>query len=171
LAPSLAAALLLIVLLLPGGEDEPTVLEVAGLAELGPSAPAPPRDRAEPTRLAASVAGVAFPAYPARLGWRASGARTDALDGRETSTVFYTRGGRQVAYSIVSAEGLAWPEGAHRTVRDGTPLRSLRRGGTTIVTWLRSGHTCVLTATDTPRGELLELAAWDGSDRAAPERN
>jgi hypothetical protein len=29
-----------------------------------------------------------------------------------------------------------------------------------VVTWQRLGHTCVLSATDVPRGELVKLAAW-----------
>jgi hypothetical protein len=115
---------------------------------------------------AASVAEVPFPAYAVKVGWRAAGACTDELGGRETGTVFYAPSSRRVpsrvAYSIVSADPLVWPEGARRTIRDGTRLRYVRRGATTVVTWLRSGHTCVLTATGVPRAELLELAAWDG---------
>ena len=84
------------------------------------------------------------------------------VDGRETRTVFYVRGGRRVAYSIVSGGALAWPEEARRTVRGGTTLRYLQRGDRTIVTWSRAGHTCVLTAADVPHTQLLELAAWDG---------
>ena len=169
LTGAVALAVLLVVLLVPGGAGEPTVLEVAGLADRGPSAPAPARDPVDPTLLAASVAGVPFPAYGPKLGWHASGARADELHGRDTRTVFYAHGRRRVAYSIVSADALAWPAGARRTVLDGIALRYLRRHGQTIVTWLRAGHTCVLTATDVPRAELLELAVWDGKDRAAAE--
>jgi hypothetical protein len=46
---------------------------------------------------------------------------------------------------------------------DGTELRHLRRGGQTIVTWLRAGHAGVFSGTRLSRDELLELAAWNGS--------
>ncbi len=166
---AVALAVLLAVLLVPDGAGEPTVLQVAGLAARGASAPAPARDPVDPTQLAASVAGVSFPAYGAKLGWHASGARADDVDSRATRTVFYAHGRRRAAYSIVSADPLAWPAGARRTVLAGIELRYLRRHGRTIVTWLRAGHTCVLTATGVPRAELFELAVWDGKDRATAE--
>src|SRR5918999_533880 len=106
--------------------------------------PAPLTDRAEPSLLDAAIAGVPFPNYPARLGWHATGTHADELDGRKTRTVFYARGDQRIAYSIVAGNPLAWPANARRTRRDGTELRHLRRGGQTIVTWLRAGHTCVL---------------------------
>jgi hypothetical protein len=47
-------------------------------------------------------------------------------------------------------------------VRDGTSLRSLTVGGRRAVTWLRGGHTCVLSGTSTTHAALLRLAAWRG---------
>ena len=138
------------------------MLAVGQLADHSATSPAPPRDRSAPTQLAASVSGVPFPNYGAKLGWRASGTRTDELDGRETRTVYYARGDRRIAYSIVSGNQLAWPPKARRAVRDDTKLRYLRRGGRTVVTWRRRGHTCVLSGAGVSREELLKLAAWDG---------
>jgi anti-sigma factor RsiW len=157
------AVLLAGVLPLQGRRSEATVLEVARLAGRSPSAPAPPTDRAEPSLLDAAIAGVPFPNYAARLGWHATGTHADELDGRKTRTVFYARGDQRIAYSIVAGNPLAWPANARRTRRDGTELRHLRRGGQTIVTWLRAGHTCVLSGARLSRDELLELAAWNGS--------
>jgi hypothetical protein len=163
-AGGLAAAValaLLVLLLVPRGEEAPSVLAVARLAERGPAA-APPRSPA--------LEGVPFPDYERRFGWRATGMRSDAPEGRATRTIFYTRGARRLAYSIVSGGALAWPRAARRAVRDGVPLHHLRRGRTTIVTWLREGHTCVLTANGVSRAELLRLAAWEGrpgKDRAS----
>jgi anti-sigma factor RsiW len=164
LAIAAGIAVLLVVVLPPQGRrNEPTVLEVARLAGRSPSAPAPPTDRAEPSLLDAAIAGVPFPNYAARLGWHATGTHADELDGRKTRTVFYARGDQRIAYSIVAGNPLAWPANARRTRRDGTELRHLRRGGQTIVTWLRAGHTCVLSGARLSRDELLELAAWNGS--------
>lgn len=164
LAIAAAVAVLIAgVLPLQGRRNEPTVLEIAHLADRSPSAPAPPTDRADPSLLKAAIAGVPFPNYAARLGWHATGTRADELGGRQTRTVFYARGDRRIAYSIVAGHALAWPANARRTRRDGTELRHLRRGEQIIVTWLRAGHTCVLSGARLSRDELLELAAWNGS--------
>jgi hypothetical protein len=162
LAATLAAALIAL-LVLPGGTPAgPTVVAAAELAIRGPSAPAPAPSRSEPALLAASVAGVRFPNYGATFGWEAVGRRRDELAGRVTRTVFYERRGRRIAYSIVAGRRLAWPQEPRRARRKGVELRSLERAGTTIVTWLREGHTCVLSGRRVPRGRLLELAAWSG---------
>jgi hypothetical protein len=52
--------------------------------------------------------------------------------------------------------------GWKQTRRDGVELRSTERDGTTTVTWLREGRTCVLSGAAVPREELLALAAWRG---------
>ena len=144
------------------GSGAPTIDETADLARRGPDEPAPSAYGADPNLLAASVAGVSFPNYEEMFGWRASGQRSDDLDGRQTRTVFYARDGSEIAYSIVSGEQLEWPPGAKQTTREGIELRSFERDGSTVVTWLRDGHTCVLSGAGVPREELLELAAWMG---------
>ena len=82
--------------------------------------------------------------------------------GRETKTVFYRKEGRRIAYTIVEGEQLAWPPGADKTEREGTKLRTFTDGDRTVVTWRRKGRTCVLSATNVPVDQLLELAAWKG---------
>ncbi len=133
---------------------------------------APPSARvltcsAETNLLDTAVAGVSFPDFENEFGRPARGARADELDGRATRTVFYERGGREVAYTIVSGEALAWPAEAARTTRDGIEFRTFERGGATVVTWRRDGQTCVLSGSDASERELLALAAWNGSGAVA----
>jgi hypothetical protein len=47
-------------------------------------------------------------------------------------------------------------------VREGTELRSIERGGRLVVTWLRGGHTCVLSGAGVKPAVLLDLAGWRG---------
>jgi hypothetical protein len=158
---ALAATALLALALLPGSQpDAPTVLEAAALADRGANASAPRGDRRRPERLEARVAGVPFPAYGPQLGWHAAGTRSDELSGRVTRTVFYERRGRQASYTIVSGDALGWPPGAQRRLRAGVTFRVVEHGSRTIVSWLREGHTCVLSSDDAARGQLLMLAAW-----------
>jgi hypothetical protein len=49
--------------------NEPTLLEIARLADRSPSAPTPSPDRAESSLLDATIAGVPVPHCAARLGW------------------------------------------------------------------------------------------------------
>ncbi len=151
---------------------------IVGLASTGPAAPTvalaatvaarpavasvgqPPDDSVRLPGVRA--AGLPFPYWEDRFGWRATGARTDRIDGRAMTTVFYRRGGRQIAYTIVSGRPLA----------PGTsPVRTLTRArtelaifstipGQHIVTWMRRGHTCVLSGQNAPLNALLELASW-----------
>jgi hypothetical protein len=110
---------------------------------------------------------VAFPNYAEKFGWKATGTRTDKINGRFTRTVFYEKGGRRIAYTVVAGDALDWPGGAVKDTREGTPLRALHTAGRDIVTWRRRGHTCVLSAKDVPRAELLELAGWKGKGAVA----
>jgi anti-sigma factor RsiW len=157
-----AAAVLVAVVVIPGAGSDPTVAEAAALSNRGPSAPAPQPERGAPTLLATSVDGVVFPDYLEMFGWRASGERADDLDDRSTRTVYYERGRDRIAYTIVSGEQLEWPPDWKQTRRERVELRSTRSDGTTAVTWLREGRTCVLSGADVPREELLALAAWKG---------
>ena len=152
---------------LAGGPAAPSFGEAVDVAKRGPTAPAPPTAPGDPNLLAASVSGVAFPDYSRAFGWRPVGERADELHGRRTATVYYRRGGREVAYTIVSGEPLAWPEGARTTRRDGIELRSLAADGASVVTWLRDGHTCVLAGEDVRPEALRELAAWMGEGSIA----
>jgi anti-sigma factor RsiW len=165
LAGGLAAAAtfaLLLAFLLPGGAGGPSVVEAAELASLPAEAPAPRSDPAEPALLDARAAGLAYPNWTEEFGWRASGRRVDEIDGRRAVTVFYEKEGRRIGYTILSGEALDWPEDARRAAREGVDLRRLRSDGRTVVTWLRDGHTCVLSGERTEADTLLDLAAWKG---------
>jgi anti-sigma factor RsiW len=157
-----AAFALLLALVLPGGAGGPSVVEAAELAALPAEAPAPRSDPAEPALLDARAEGLAFPDWAREFGWRASGRRVDEIDDRRAVTVFYEKEGRRIAYTIVSGDALDWPEDARRAPREGVDLRRLRSGDRTVVTWLRDGHTCVLSGEGTQAGTLLDLAAWKG---------
>jgi hypothetical protein len=165
LAGGLAAAAafaLLLAFLLPGGAGGPSVVEAAELASLPAEAAAPRSDPAEPALLDARALGLAYPNWAEEFGWRAGGRRVDEIDGRRAVTVFYEKEGRRIAYTIVSGEALEWPEDARRAPREGVDLRRLRSGDRTVVTWLRDGHTCVLSGEGTEAETLLDLAAWKG---------
>jgi hypothetical protein len=111
------------------------------------------------------AAGLPFPYWEDRFDWRATGARTDRLDGRVETTVFYRRGARSIAYTIVSGRRLRAAAGARTIVRAGTTLTSFSTDGRQVVTWLRRGHTCVLSTRDAPLDALLKLAVWRGRGR------
>jgi len=157
LAAAAAAVALALVLAIPGGG--PTVGDAAAFASRESTAPAPPPYREHPTLLRPDTREIPYPNWQRAFGWKAVGKRTDRLDGRKATTVFYARDGERVAYTIVAGKALAKP-GDHRTVRKGTELRTLTADGRLVVTWRRRGHTCVLSGAS--RRELLQLAAWKG---------
>jgi hypothetical protein len=143
------------------GSGAPTVAEAASLASRPPTAAAPGGNRgALLPRLRA--AGLPFPYWEDRFGWRATGVRRDSLSGRAATTVYYRHAGLMIGYTIISGRALAAPGDARVTVRDGTRLELFRAGGRTAVTWLRRGHTCVLSGAGVPGRVLVRLASWRG---------
>jgi anti-sigma factor RsiW len=156
LAAATAAAAVLAVFALGGG---PGVSDVVAAATRPPVAAVSP---AQGPLLTERVEDVHFPNYLAKFGWKAVGTRTDEIEGRQTRTVFYEKGGRRIAYTIVAGEALPEPEDAPRDYVDGVLVRSLEERGYTVVTWERLGNTCVLASKDVPANELKELAAWKG---------
>lgn len=143
------------------GSSAPTVAQAASLASRPPTAAAPAGNRGELLpRLRA--AGLPFPYWEDRFGWRASGERSDSLSGRSATTVFYRHAGLLVGYTIVSGRALATPAGSRVIVRDGVRIEVFGAGGRTAVTWLRRGHTCVLSGAGVPSKVLVRLAAWRG---------
>src|SRR5215208_5719767 len=157
-----AAAVLALVLVLPGAvSGGPSVATAAELAEKPPTQPAPGMTTT-PQLLAADVDGVPFPNYAAKFGWKPVGAREDDPSGRGTTTVFYEKGGRTIAYTIVSGDALDPPSDARTTKRGGVEYRAFRSGSRDVVTWERDGHTCVISGKDTPSAELVSLADWRG---------
>jgi hypothetical protein len=103
-----------------------------------------------------AVGSLHFPNYAEDLSTNAVGQRNDQLASRRVVTVYYSRGGRSIAYSIVSGKPLRVPAG--QTAMPG--FVALRLGQRTVVTWRRDGHTCVVSATGVPLRELLEIASW-----------
>ena len=158
LAGALAAAVVVAaVAVLSGGPGGPTVAEAARLADRAPSEPAPPA--AGDAQLALDVEGVVFPDLLRRFGWQAVGVRRDRLDGRRTTTVFYEKGPRRIAYVIVAGRGLPRPSDAPDTVYRGVTFHTFSVDGRLAVTWRRLGRTCVLVGSAT-QDELLALARY-----------
>jgi hypothetical protein len=164
---ALAAVALALVLALPSGAPGgPSVSDAAALAARGPMQLAPAPDPANPRgRLYQNVGEVYFPNWSTSFGWRAVGARTDQLQGHQAVTVYYEWHGVRIAYTIVSAPALAQPA-AHRTVLNGTELRTLTLNGRLVVTWREDGDTCVLSGSGISAAELQKLAAWSGRTEA-----
>jgi anti-sigma factor RsiW len=161
-AAGAAAAAVAVGLIVLGG-GEPTVDEAAQLASQPPTASAPATQSGQPTLLAASFEGLAYPNWEQEFGWRAVGERSDELDGRATHTVVYeNREGRRIAYTIVSGDALDPPAEGEESVVDGVELAAFEADGAEAVTWLRDGHSCVLAGKGVERSTLLELAAWKG---------
>jgi anti-sigma factor RsiW len=106
------------------------------------------RPATAPAATTEAFEGVRFPQYDE---WRATGARTDVIDGREVRTVFYERDGRTIAYSIVAGPALD----------DVGSLRSVRGPGDVVaVTWTRRGRTCIIVGQGVDPGALARLAVW-----------
>lgn len=143
------------------GSSEPTVAQAASLALRAPMAAAPTGNRGA---LLPQVRadGLPFPYWEDRFGWHASGVRSDSLAGRSATTVFYRHAGMLAGYTVVSGRALAAPADSRVTVRDGVRIEVFRVGGRTAVTWLRRGHTCVLSGVGVPATALVRLAAWRG---------
>jgi hypothetical protein len=160
-AGAIAAVALALILLLPSGTPgAPSVSEAAALAARGATQAAPTPDPSNPSaRLNESVGEVYFPNWASRLHWRATGERTDRLDGRSAVTVYYAWRGQRIAYTIVGAPALAEPASS-KTWFDGTEMQTLTLNGRLVVTWRRSGNTCVLSASGVKASVLQTLAAW-----------
>jgi hypothetical protein len=150
-----AAVFLAIALTAPGG---PTVEDAAAFATAPPTAPAPAAQGAE---LDLSQDGIAFPAWAEKFGWEATGSRTDELDGRSTTTVFYTKDGNTLAYTIVGGDALDAPDGTVIEA-EGTPVTVFSDDGRLVATWERDGNTCVLSGAGVDEAKLAELAGWTG---------
>jgi hypothetical protein len=161
LAGAVAVVVLALVLLLPSGTPgAPSVSSAAALASRGPTGSAPAPDPDNPAaRLGESVGDVYFPNWTSRLHWRAYGERMDRLDGRRAVTVYYEWRGARIAYTIVGAPALIEPAAALQW-RGGTEMQTLTLNGRLVVTWRRSGDTCVLSGTGVTAAALQKLAAW-----------
>jgi hypothetical protein len=160
-AAGLAAAAVAAVAIVIAFSGGPATAEVLAAAVRPPVA-AVQLDPGQPKLLKDHVDDVRFPNFEGKFGWEADGVRTDEIGGRDTKTVFYRHEGRRIAYTIVEGEQLAWPPGSDRVERDGVKMRVFEGDGRTAVTWRRNGRTCILSSTDVPTDQLVELASWKG---------
>jgi anti-sigma factor RsiW len=156
-----AAAALAVVLVLPSSSGGPTVVEAAQLAER-PAEAEVGVDPANDKFLDTSAEGLPYPNLDLEFGWKPAGDRTDEIEGRDATTVFYERGGERIGYTILSGDSIDPPDGARKTTLNDVALSSTSEGGREIVTWLRDGKTCVLSGEGVSERELLELASWKG---------
>ncbi len=122
--------------------------------------PAPRESLARHAQLDVAVDGVPFPYWGERFGWHSTGARTDRVDGRTVTTVFYANSGDQrVGYAIFA--GAPMPKtGGVVNWRGGVSYRLFDEHGVAVVTWLRDGHLCVVSGRGVSSATLLRLASW-----------
>ena len=168
LAGAVGALALAIVLATGGGTAAPTVAAAAQFAQLQPAAAAPAVDSSHPSLLKRSVGGVRYPSWQDEFPWKASGVRTDKIDDRNTTTVFYDNPqGARIGYTIVDGKALDEPSGQRSLDQGDEHYVVLRRGDRTIVTWRRGGHTCILSGpSKVSTDKLLALASWSGTATA-----
>jgi len=159
-AAAFAAAVVLAIVLLPGGDPAPE--RVAVISQLQATDPAP---AAHGPVLSEKGDGVPFPDWGPEFGWHATGTRRDTIDGRRMTTVFYQHQGHRIAYTIVSGPALKPPAHAHTIVRDGLKIalyRDPRHGGHEVAVFERDGRTCVIAGHVIHKSTLPKLAAWKG---------
>jgi hypothetical protein len=157
LSTAVAAAVAALVLLLPGGAPgAPSVSQAAALALRGPAMSAPAKHPG--AKLNQDVQEVYFPDW-SPLGWHAVGQRIDHLGDHLAVTIYYGWRSKRVAYTILSAPALLWP-GNQTRVMHGIELQSLVSGSRLIITWRRTGHTCILSGQGISVNALARLAAW-----------
>jgi hypothetical protein len=157
LVAAAAVAAIAVVAILPGAGG-PTLSEASALTLKPATAPAPAHQYNG--RLNLTVDGVGYPYWEDELGWHAVGRRIDKLDGRTATTVFYKKGHMRVGYTIVTGDPVSVKGNPDATVRHGVRFRSLPLHGTTVVTWERNGHSCILSGAGVAKDKLLKLAAW-----------
>jgi hypothetical protein len=148
-----------------GGASGPSLHEAAAVTQLPATAPAPRESHTRHAELLVSVDSVSFPYWQERLGWRATGSRTDRVGARQVTTVFYAnRDGRHVGYAIVAGLPAPHVSGGQTAWRHGTAYTLVRENGTPVLTWQRGGHMCVLSGgSGVDAATLLHLASWHGS--------
>jgi hypothetical protein len=160
----LAVAVLALVVALGGsndGPDAPSVRQVAAVARMPASAPAPAAIGGDPALLDARVGRLAFPDWREAYGWRATGRRDDRVGGRAVTTLAYRyRDGTTISYAIVAGRPVGPAPGRDISLR-GARYRVSASAGRRTVTWTQAGHTCVIDAPSTVSAtELVKLASW-----------
>jgi hypothetical protein len=159
---AVAAAASAAVLALAGSPaSAPTVASAATLATRSPALPVGAADEGRLVWPWAAGAGLSFPNWARPFGFTAVGARIDRLSGRVATTVFYAvpHSGNLIGYTIVSGRELAAGTPVRQTSWDGEMLSTFSEHGRAVVTWIREGHTCVLSGSPTLLKQLMRLAA------------
>ncbi len=158
-AAALALAAAVVIAVTQIGGALPSVSQTARLALAPATTGAPAEDAAHSGRLAIAVDRLSFPYWRPSFGWRAVGTRTDVLSARRIVTVYYRdSAGARVGYSIVTGPSLTTPDGEVLT-RRGIRFSLIHAGSLRVITWLRSGHTCVLAGRGISDQVLLRLAS------------
>jgi hypothetical protein len=155
---------------LHGGGNAPTVSfnQAAASTLRAATLPAPPESQTHHAQLAVAVDGVPFPYWSERFGWRSTGSRTDRVDGRSITTVFYAdSSGRRIGYAILAGTPAPRVGGGVIAWRGGVSYRLLTEHGAAVVTWLRDGHLCVISGHGVSSATLLGLASWSAHDATA----
>jgi hypothetical protein len=161
-----AAGLIAVLILALGssGPGAPTVLQASLLGLRPASIAAPEENPHAPGQLAIATEGIAYPYWNRRFGWQTAGARSDTLGGRRVTTVFYANSaGQRIGYAIVAGSALPIPSSGHAAVWHGTRFDVLHPSGSTVVTWRRDGHTCILVGSGVSAKTLLTLANWQAA--------
>jgi hypothetical protein len=83
------------------------------------------------------------------------------VGGRKVTTVFYTgRTGKRIGYAITDGAPLSGARGTSVT-RYGVRFTLQRSGPARLISWVRSGHTCVIAGRTVSYRALLALATED----------
>jgi hypothetical protein len=153
---ALAVVIAALVVVASGGSSAPTLQQTTHLALAAAVAPAPSVSPGNPAILTDTAAGIPFPNWgPA--GWKPSGARVDKVAGRTIMTVFYTDpNGSKVGYAIVGGAPVKVSGGTTQNV-GGVEYTFLTIGSAHLVTWVQSGHTCVVAGRDVSHQTLKNL--------------
>jgi len=162
---AIAAAVIAFAIVIGTSGSSPTlsVHDAAALTLNTATSGPPPESASRHPELAASVDGVTFPYWESHFGWRATGKRTDTIDGRQVTTVFYAGSrGRRVGYAIVGGSARTQLSGGVVSRHDGVPYRLLTVNGVPVVAWMREGHLCVVSGRGVGGATLLRLASWEG---------
>ncbi len=155
---------------LGGGSGAPTVSfsQAAASTLRAATLPAPPENQADHAQLAVAVDGVPFPYWEDRFGWHSTGSRTDRVDGRSITTVFYSdSSGQRIGYAILAGTPAPQAAGGVIAWRGGVSYRLLTESGAAVVTWLRDGHLCMVSGRGVSNATLLRLASWSDHDAIA----
>jgi hypothetical protein len=129
-ALSAVVALALVAGLSGGGSSEPSLDRASSLTLRPATAPPPEESHSHRAQLAAAVDGISFPYWEEHFGWRSTGARSDRLDGRTVTTVFYEDSRqRRIGYAIVAGTPAPPLHGGAVTWRGGVPYRMLTENG------------------------------------------